>query len=230
MTKDPYEFHVHADRGIHRARAVIEVGIVDDHPVVRLALRQMLETCDDIHVAGEAKNAVEALDVVRIDGLNVLILDLDLPGRSGLDALAMLRRQAPKVGVVVFTGYPPEQYALKLFRMGARAFVPKLSELDVLANAVRAVAAGRRWIPPNQAELMIPSQHSQHSQPHDVLTHRELQVLLKLARGVHSAQIAENLALSMKSVSTYRTRLLEKLGVASNSELTYYALKHQLLD
>ncbi|MGI4778829.1 MAG: response regulator [Janthinobacterium lividum] len=209
---------------------MIEVGIVDDHPVVRMAVRQFLEAHEDIHIAGEAKNAVEALDVVRIPGLNVLILDLDLPGRSGLDALKMFCRQSPKVGIVVYTGYPPEQYALKLFRMGARAFISKSSELDTLANAVRAVASGRRWMLPSQAELMTPSDRSHHNELHDVLTHRELQVLLKLARGVQSAQIADNLALSMKSVSTYRTRLLEKLGVASNSELTYYALKHQLLD
>lgn len=209
---------------------MIEVGIVDDHPVVRMALRQFLDAHEDIRIVGEASNAIQALDVMRIPGLNVLILDLDLPGRSGLDALKMLCRQAPKVGVVVYTGYPPEQYALKLFRMGARAFIPKSSELDTLASAVRAVASGRRWILPNQAELMLPSEQTRNNEPHDILTHRELQVLLKLARGVQSAQIADNLALSMKSVSTYRTRLLEKLGVASNSELTYYALKHQLLD
>jgi DNA-binding NarL/FixJ family response regulator len=221
---------LHWHRRPDPVRAVIDVGIVDDHPVVRLALRQYLESHDDMRVVGEATNAVEALDVVRTGGLKVLILDLDLPGRSGLDAMAMLRRQAPKVGVLIFTGYPSEQYALKLFRMGARAFVPKNSELDVLANAVRAVGAGRRWILPSQAEMMLPSEQSSRTQLHDVLTYRELQVLLKLARGVHSAQIADNLALSMKSVSTYRTRLLEKLGVASNSELTYYALKHRLLD
>jgi two-component system invasion response regulator UvrY len=209
---------------------MIEIGIVDDHPVVRLALQQFFESCNDIHVAGQAQNTGEAFELLLNANLNVLILDIDLPGQSGLDVIGVFCRKAPKVGIIVFSGYPQEQYAVKLFRMGAKAYIPKNSELDVLVNAVRGVAAGRRFVLPCQAELMFPQSQSASSEPHTSLTDREMQVLLKLARGMHPNQIADHLCLSLKSVSTYRTRLLNKLDAASNAELTYYALKHKLLD
>ncbi|RZM20401.1 MAG: response regulator transcription factor [Pedobacter sp.] len=213
-----------------REYAVINVGIVDSHPVVRLALRHLLQTQSDIAFVGEAKNAIEALELIRIASPQVLIMDLDLPGRSGLDVLQLMRRQTPDMRVAIFTNYPEEQYALKLFSLGALAYVPKSSEPEVLLGAVRKIVFGKRCILPSQTELIITSAHRQNVKPHDNLTHRELQVLLKLARGANTRHIAENLALSLKSVSSYRTRLLKKLNATSNGDLTYYVLKNDLLD
>lgn len=209
---------------------MIEVGIVDDHPVVRLALRHLLQTQSDMAFVGEAENATDALKLARRANPQVLIMDLDLPGKSGLDVLQTIRRQTPDMCVAIFTNYPEEQYALKLFRLGALAYVPKFSELEVLLEAVRGIASGKRWILPSQTDLLISSKYRQDIKPHDTLTHRELQVLLKLARGVDAKSISESLALSLKSVSSYRTRLLKKLNANSNGDLTYYALKNNLLD
>ncbi|RZI54422.1 MAG: response regulator transcription factor [Pseudomonas sp.] len=209
---------------------MIEVGIVEDHPITRLALRELFKIEEDIHLAGEAKDGSEALKLVCEVRLQVLILDIDLPNRSGLDILKQLRRHAPEMHVVVFTNYPEDQYALNLFRIGASAYIPKSSDLEVLLSAVRGVASGKRWILPSQAELLASTKLSRSNKLHESLSHREMQVLLKLARGVDATEIAENLMLSAKSISTYRTRLLRKLDVASNGELTYYALKHNLLD
>ena len=210
--------------------ALIKVAIVDDHPVIRLALRHTLQAQNDIQFAGEAKDAKEALDLVRATNLNVLILDIDLPGRSGIDVLKLICRQAPDLQLVIFTNYPDDPYALMLFRLGISAYISKCSEIDTLMSAVRAAASGRRWISPSQSELLASSTQKKTTALHDELTHREMQVLLKLARGIHPKEIAEDLALSMKSVSTYRTRLLRKLEITSNGEMTYYTLKHKLLD
>lgn len=209
---------------------MIEVGIVEDHPIARLALRQLFETQEDIHLAGEAKDGSEALKLVREARLQVLILDIDLPGRSGFDVLKQLCHHAPKMHVIVFTNYPEDQYAVTLFRLGASAYIPKSSDLEVLLSAVRGVASGKRWILPSQAELLASTRLSRSNKLHESLSHREMQVFLKMARGVHAREISESLMLSAKSISTYRTRLLRKLDVASNGELTYYALKHNLLD
>jgi two-component system invasion response regulator UvrY len=213
-----------------RKSVVIEVGIVEDHPIARLALRELFKTQEDIHVSGEAKDGNEALKLVCESQVQVLILDIDLPGKSGLDVLKQLRRHAPKMHVIVFTNYPEDQYALTLFRMGASAYIPKSSDLEVLLSAVRGVTSEKRWILPSQAELLAATKLSRSNEPHDSLTHREMQVLLKMARGIDAKEIAESLTLSAKSISTYRTRLFRKLDVASNGELTYYALKHNLLD
>lgn len=213
-----------------RTGARISVGVVDDHPIVRAGLVELLSGEHDIHVAGAAADAMGALEMLRTERLNVLMLDLDMPGRSGLDVLAMLRSKAPEVAVLVFTGYPAERYAVKLLQQGAKAYLQKTCELDELLTAIRTLATGQRHLTPAISELLASQLDQRVRPPHANLTDRELQVLLKLARGVRVEKIADYLALSVKTVSTYRSRLLFKLELGSNNDLTYYALKHQLLE
>lgn len=208
----------------------IDIAIVDDHPLVRSALCHFFEGCEDICVVGEGANANDALTLTKLHAIKVLVLDLGLPGRSGLDAIVTLRRQAPSVRIVVFSGFPVEQYAVKIFKMGGLAFVPKSNPPEDLVRAIRAAACGRRWILPGQAELMLSAKIDRRTHAHDSLTIREFQVLLKLARGMQREEAARQLALSIKSISTHTTQLYKKLDVHSASQLTHYALKHRLLD
>jgi DNA-binding NarL/FixJ family response regulator len=212
------------------ARA-IRVGIADDHPITRSALRCYLDELEDIRVIAEAASGREAIDLVRTQMVDVLLLDLDMPGQSGIDALTMIKAKAEHVGVLVLSGYPEHQYAVPLIRNGASGYLNKACEPEEIALAIRRVAQGGRYITPVVAELLA----SQVIAPtpgglHEQLSARELQVFLKLAQGCTAGQVAAELSLSAKTVSTYRARLMRKLEARSNSDLTYYALKHRLLD
>jgi DNA-binding NarL/FixJ family response regulator len=212
------------------ARA-IRVGIADDHPITRTALRCFLDEHDDIRVIAEACSGREAIDLVRTQALDVLLLDLDMPGQSGIDALTMIKAKAEHVGVLVLSGYPEHQYAVPLIRNGASGYLNKACEPSEICTAIRRVAQGGRYITPVVAELLAtqvitPTPGGLHEQ----LSARELQVFLKLAQGCTAGQVAAELSLSAKTVSTYRARLMRKLDARSNSDLTYYALKHRLLD
>lgn len=209
----------------------IRVGIADDHPITRTALRCYLDEQDGIHVVAEASSGREAIDLVRTQSVDVLLLDLDMPGQSGIDALTMIKAKAENVGVLVLSGYPEHQYAVPLIRNGASGYLNKACEPSEITTAIRRVAQGGRYITPVVAELLA----SQVITPtpgglHEQLSARELQVFLKLAQGCTAGQVAAELSLSAKTVSTYRARLMRKLDARSNSDLTYYALKHRLLD
>jgi two-component system, NarL family, invasion response regulator UvrY len=209
----------------------VRVGIADDHPITRAALRSYLQEQEGISVVAEAASGREAIDMVRTQPLDVLLLDLDMPGQSGIDALAMIKAKAEHVGVLVLSAYPEDQYAVPLIRNGASGYLNKACEPTEIVTAIRRVAQGHRYITPIVAELLAtqmitPSPGGLHEQ----LSPRELQVFLKLARGCSAGQVASELSLSAKTVSTYRSRMMLKLHARSNSELTYYALKHHLLD
>jgi DNA-binding NarL/FixJ family response regulator len=209
----------------------IRVGIADDHPITRSALRAFLDEQDDIRVVAEASSGREAIDLVRTQALDVLLLDLDMPGQSGIDALTMIKAKAEHVGVLVLSGYPEHQYAVPLIRSGASGYLNKACEPGEIPIAIRRVAQGGRYITPAVAELLAtqiiaPTPGGLHEQ----LSARELQVFLKLAQGCTAGEVAAELSLSAKTVSTYRARLMRKLDARSNSDLTYYALKHRLLD
>ncbi len=210
---------------------VIRVGIADDHPITRTALRGFLDEQEGIRVVAEAGSGREAIDLVRTQAVDVLLLDLDMPGQSGFDALTMIRAKAEHVGILVLSGYPEHQYAVPLIRNGASGYLNKSCEPGEICAAIRRVAGGGRYITPVVAELLAsqviaPSPGGLHEQ----LSARELQVFLKLAQGCSAGQVATDLSLSAKTVSTYRARLMRKLEARSNSDLTYYALKHRLLD
>ncbi len=210
---------------------MIQVGIVDDHAIVRSGLRQYLSEHVDVRVVGEAANGREAIDLVRNTAVDVLIMDLSMPGQSGLDALAMLRAKSPDTGILILSGYPEEHYAMNLIRQGASGYLNKECEPSEILEAIRIIALGRRYITPVVAELLAQQLYRKDDAPvHEQLSEREFQVFLKLAKGATASEIAEILSLSVKTVSTYRTRLMEKMALSSNSDLTYYALKNGLID
>ena len=211
--------------------SIVKVGIVDDHAIVRAGLKQFLSEMVDLRVVGEASTGREAIDLVRTTEMDVIIMDLSMPGQSGIDALAMIRAKAPDVGILILSGYPEEQYAVNLIRQGASGYLNKECEPMEIVNAIRTIALGRRYISPSVAELIAQQlNRKEGSAAHDLLSEREFQVFLKLAKGETAGDIANALSLSVKTVSTYRTRLMEKMSLASNSDLTYYALKNKLID
>ena len=210
---------------------MIRIGIVDDHAIVRSGLRQFFSEHVDLRVAGEAARGREAIDLVRTTELDVLVMDLSMPGQSGLDALAMIRAKAPDVGVLILSGYPEAHYAMNLIRQGASGYLNKECEPSEIVEAIRTISLGKRYITPAVAELLAQQLNRKtDAPPHEQLSEREFQVFLKLAKGETAGDIAESLSLSVKTVSTYRTRLMEKMGLNSNSDLTYYALKNKLID
>ncbi len=209
----------------------IKIGIVDDHSIVRSGLRQYFEDESDLQVVGEAASGGEAIDLVRKTEMDVLLMDLSMPGQTGIDALAMIRAKAPDLAVLILSGYPEEHYALNLIRQGASGYLSKQCEPSEIVAAIRTVAQGRRHITPAVAELLAQQlTRPDEGLPHEQLSEREFQVFVRLAKGETVGDIAEGLSISVKTVSTYRTRIMEKMGLTSNSSLTYYALKNKVID
>ena len=209
---------------------MIKIGIVDDHAIVRSGLRQFFSDHVDLRVVGEAASGREAIDLVRNTEMDVLLMDLSMPGQTGIDVLAMIRAKAPDLGILILSGYPEEHYAMNLIRQGASGYLNKECDPMEIVNAIRTVSMGRRYITPAVAELLAQQINRKGDAPaHEQLSEREFQVFLKLATGETAGAIAEHLSLSVKTVSTYRSRLMEKMNLASNSDLTYYALKNNLI-
>lgn len=209
---------------------MIRIGIVDDHAIVRAGLRQFLSEQVEFQVTGEATNGKDALDLARRDDVDVLLLDISMPGQGGIDALAAIKARRPELPVLILSGFPEAHYATTLLRQGASGYLNKECDPDEIANAVRTVARGRRYITPAVAELLADGVAGTADKlPHDALSERELQVFLRLAKGETVGHIAESMYLSAKTVSTYRARVLEKLKLETNSDLTYYALKNGLI-
>ncbi len=209
---------------------MLRIAIVDDHEIVRAGFREMLADELGISIAFEAASGEEALVRLQETACDVLLLDLALPGQSGVDVLRTLRQRHSGLRVLVLTGYPEERYALTMIRNGADGYLCKECGRDELLQAVRTVAQGRRYLSSHMAELLAEEVvDGSHAAPHQALSERELQVFLRLARGQSVSEIGAILNLSVKTVSTYRSRLLEKLGVSSNAELAAYALRNGLL-
>lgn len=209
---------------------MINVAIIDDHAIVRTGLRQFLSEQVDMRVVAEGTSGRDVVDIVRRGETQVLLLDVSMPDQNGVDALAAVRARAPDLPVLILSGFPAEQYAPVLLRQGAAGYLSKDCEPEEIASAIRTVALGRKYISREVAELLARNMGPDATQaPHDKLSERELQVFLRLAQGETIGQIADSLSLSVKTVSTFRSRVLEKLGLASNSDLTYYALKNGLI-
>ncbi len=210
---------------------MIRIGIVDDHAIVRSGLRNFFADYVDLRVVGDAANGREAIDLVRQFEMDVLLMDLSMPGQSGLDVLGMIRAKAPDVGILILSGYPEAHYAVSLIRQGASGYLNKECDPEQIVDAIRTIALGKRYITPTVAEMLADSLNRREDVPlHEELSKREFQIFLKLAQGVTPTEIAHALSLSVKTVSTYRTRLMEKMNLSSNSDLTYYALKNQLIE
>lgn len=209
---------------------MIKVGIVDDHAIVRTGLRQFLGEHVDLRVTGEANNGREALELARGGEVDVLLMDLSMPEHGGVDALQAIKTRFPDLAVLILSGFPEAQYATQLMRHGASGYLNKECSPEEIVEAIRVVARGRRYISPAVAELLADNALGDAGKsPHETLSERELQVFLRLARGETVGAIAEAMFLSVKTVSTYRSRVLEKLKLGSNSDLTYYALKNGLI-
>ncbi|MDH5857941.1 response regulator transcription factor [Lampropedia aestuarii] len=210
---------------------MIKVGIVDDHAIVRTGLKEFFSHHVDLQVVAEGANGKEAIDIVRQHALDVLIMDVSMPELSGLDALPLVKAKAPDLGVLIFSTHPQEHYAVNLIRQGASGYINKDSDPEEIVKAVRMIAMGKRYISLEVADLLAQQLSKDTSAaPHEQLSEREFQVFIRLAQGQSPSDIADELALSIKTVSTYRTRLLEKLALSTNSDLTYYALKNGLIN
>ena len=210
---------------------MIRVLVADDHALVRRGLRELLAETGDIEVAAEAGSAAEAMERVRHQPLDVVVLDLSLPGRGGLDLLGEIKGERGDLPVLILTMHPEEQYAVRALKAGACGYLTKESAPELLVEAVRRAAAGGRYVSASLAEKL--AQHlddTRAREPHESLSDREYQVFRRLAAGRTVGQIAEELSLSVKTVSTYRTRILEKTGLATNAELMRYALDRKLVD
>jgi DNA-binding NarL/FixJ family response regulator len=207
-----------------------KVLIADDHAVVRAGMRQFLEEDRSITEIGEASTGREALDALRTGRWDLLILDINMPDRSGLDILSHIRASGYSTRVLVMSGLPERQYALNVLRAGARGYLSKEGAPEELLKAVRAILDGRRYVSPALAELLVAELDQDADKPlHARLSEREFQVLCKLAAGRAVSDIAGELCLSVKTVSTYRTRVLDKMHLETNADLTTYALRNGLI-
>jgi two-component system, NarL family, invasion response regulator UvrY len=209
---------------------MIRIAIVDDHAMVRAGLRQFFSDQSDFSVVAEAANGREALDIVRRGEVDVIVMDIAMPGQSGVDVLAAIRARAPDLPVLILSGFAEEHYATTLLRQGASGYLNKDCDPDEIVKAIRTVYRGRKYITAGVAERLADGLREGADKPlHEQLSERELQVFLRLARGESVGHMAESMSLSVKTISTYRTRVMEKMHLASNSDLTYYALKNGLI-
>lgn len=214
-----------------RAGEPLRLGIADDHAIVREGLKDFFSGLSDIEVVGGACDGREAIELARRVEMDILLMDLAMPKKGGLDALGSLRAQCPRLSVLIVSGFPEERFALALARLGAAGFIAKDATLEEMVGAIRAVGSGKRYWSLNVTS-MLASQLPERvpAQLHDALTSREFQIFLRLGRGETVGAVGRSLSLSHKTVSTHRTRLMRKLALASNSDLTYYAVKNGLLE
>lgn len=207
----------------------IKVLLVDDHTVARNGVRLMLSSASEIRVIGEAGTASDALRLVRDQNFDVALVDVALPGKNGLDLLKSLRVAQPGLAVLILSTYSEEIYALRALKLGAAGYLTKDSPTATLIAAVRKAATGGKYVSTSLAEKFAGMISGKSAASHEALSNRELEVLKLLARGESLIRIGEVLHLSPKTVTTYRTRILEKMGLASNAELTRYAVENGLL-
>jgi two-component system invasion response regulator UvrY len=219
-----------AARLTNPATAMIRIAIVDDHAIVRGGLRSYFADHADLQVVAEASDGRQALDIARKGDVDVMLLDLAMPEHGGIDALSAIKVRAPRLPVLVLSGFPAEHYATAALRKGARGYLDKTCDPEQIVDAIRVVSQGRKYITPNVAELLAATLDRNEERPaHDALTEREFQVFLRLAQGETMRQMADGMCLSTKTIGAYRTRVKGKLCASANSDLTYYALKFGLI-
>jgi DNA-binding NarL/FixJ family response regulator len=209
---------------------MLKILIADDHAIVRQGLKQIVTETPDMVVAGEASNGQELLNRIKEDDYDVVVLDITMPGRDGMDVLKQLRSEKPELPILMLSIHPEEQYALRALRAGASGYLTKESAPDELVVAIRKVSRGGKYISSSLAEkLAFELEVGREQAPHETLSDREYHVMCMIASGKTVMEIAQELSLSEKTISTYRSRILEKMNMKNNAELTYYAIKNQLI-
>jgi DNA-binding NarL/FixJ family response regulator len=208
----------------------IKVIIVDDHAILRSGIKQILVASGDIEVVGEAENVAQAIKCVRELAADVMLLDISLPDKTGIEALKLIKRENAALNILMLSMYMEEQYAVRSIRSGASGYLCKHTASEELLTAIHTLAKGKKYITPNVAEILAEQVGTDHNvAPHEVLSDREFQVMRLIASGLSVSEIADKLALSVKTVSMYRTRLLEKMHLKHNADITHYAIKNQLV-
>ena len=209
----------------------IRVVVADDHPLLRAGLVSVLNASPDLRVVAEAGNGAEVLRAIRDTPLDVLLLDVSMPGKSGLDLLRQIRKDHARLPILIVSSHPEDQYAVRALKAGASGYVTKMSAPADLVTAVRTVSLGRKFITPAIAEMLADHvEHPTDGTPHESLSDREFQTLKMIGAGHSLTEIAEVLCISVKTVSVYRSRVLEKMQMKNNVELTRYVVEHGLTD
>jgi two-component system invasion response regulator UvrY len=210
---------------------MIRLLIVDDHAIVRHGLRQVVSESSDIEVAAEAGSSAEAIRLLRENSYDIVLLDISLPDKNGIETLKQIKRDKPQMPVIMLSMHAEDEFGVRALKAGASGYVNKQSAHDQLVAAIRQVATGRRYISPDLAEELAWSiGEGSEKRPHELLSDREFDTLRMLAGGKSLAEIAESLSISPKTVSVYRTRLLEKMKLKNNAEIAHYAVKNGLIE
>jgi len=213
------------------ARTMIRILIADDHAIVRAGLKQFIADHADMQVAAEAATGTEAIAAVRAQEFDVVLLDISMPDKNGIDTLKTIKHVRPELPVLMLSAYAEDQYAVNLLRAGAAGYLNKEAASSQLVSAIRTVVLGRKFVSPSLAQILADGVSGDADRPlHGELSQREFQIFCKLAAGAAVSKIADELNLSVKTVSTYRTRVLEKMAMKSNADLTYYAIKNGLIE
>jgi two-component system invasion response regulator UvrY len=210
---------------------MIKILVADDHAVVREGIKHIFSELPDLHIAGEASNGQEVLDNIRKQDYDLLLLDIAMPGRDGLEILKEIKAWKPKLPVLILSMFPEEQYALRAIKSGASGYLTKVSIPNELVKAVRKILRGGNYVSSSFSENLLTELASDRKKPlHETLSDREYQIMRMIASGKTINKISDELSLSVKTVYTYRARILEKMGMNNNMELTHYATKHGLID
>ena len=210
---------------------MIRILVVDDHAIVREGLKQILADVTDLSVRDEAANGQEALEKIRGGEFDCVLLDISMPGRSGLEVLKEIKAERPRLPVLILSMHAEEQYAIRALKAGASGYLTKASAPDELIGAIRKVSCGRKYVSASLAEKLAGELDSDATKPpHETLSDREYQVMLMLASGKAVKEIADELCLSVKTISTYRSRVMEKMSMKKNAELTLYAIQNRLVE
>ena len=208
---------------------MIRILIADDHPVVRRGLKQTIAEIPDAVTVDEATDGIEALNKARTGNYDVVILDIAMPGKNGIDVLEQIKYERPELPVLMLTMYPEEQLAVRALKIGASGYLTKASAPDELVSAIQKVLTGGKYVSSSLAEHLASLLQQTEQQPHETLSNREYQVMCLIASGKTIAEIAKELFLSIKTISTYRSRILEKMGMKNNAELIHYAINNHLV-
>jgi DNA-binding NarL/FixJ family response regulator len=210
---------------------MIRVVLADDHRMVRSGLKEILADTGDIEVVGEATNGLEAIKLVRELQFDVLVLDMSMPGRSGIDLIRQVKSEKPALRVLILSMHSEEQYAVRALKAGAAGYLTKDSAADELVTAIKRIASGGAYVTPETAQRLALGLDEGTERPaHAALSDREMQVFVMIAAGRSVSEVADTLSLSVKTVSTHKSRIMQKLNVANQSELIRYALRHQLVE